>query len=175
MIGLVHYSWSHLLSTLTNKSYSQANSQVKCLLPRCMSRCHFMEHQDQPLACWSLFWPTAQNTRIQWVIQLLQLQDRCRHMVIQNCQELLQLDSLWQSRSSEDLSFYFEKHPRPEKLCCYSKIYAFLPDQSWECFYGLFACFFKQVSFISGCIATDGESPYRTPQVSLVLCWKYEQ
>lgn len=39
----------------------------------------------------------------------------------------------------------------------------------------LFACFFKQVSFKSGCFATDGRSHYRTPEVSLALFWKYEQ
>lgn len=75
-------------------------------------------------------------------------------------------------KPSEGLYFYFEKHPRPQKLCCNCTIYTFLPDQSWWGFHGffnLFACFFKQVSFKSDCIATDGGSHYRTQEVSLAL------
>lgn len=62
--------------------------------------------------------------------------------------------------------------PGHKKLCCCSKIYT-LPGQSqrgFNGFFNLFACFFKQVSFKSSFIATDGESHYRTPEVSSVLC-----
>lgn len=51
LIGLVHYSWFHLLSTSTNKSYSQPNIPLKCQVPLPMSRCHFMRYQDQTLMC----------------------------------------------------------------------------------------------------------------------------
>lgn len=163
---MVHYSWILLTTDITKK----------------IPNCHWSVNYHYP--CQDIF---SWNTRIKkWCV------GDCSEQLLKAL-KFSKLYSFCSFMVDAVFFFYFKKYHRIQKTRLFVKPipYAVLPVKSWDvvlggffCLFGLclfgffflfFWVFFKQLNFKRSFIVTNGESRYRTPEISLTFYWKYEQ